>query len=254
MSFKATYLKMSTCNKTQAFLGEVFPEYKDSESYIPELLFGRIGRLEKKDQENQKIIETMMSTLETLMNTIERREKELKEEINILNIKNEGLVSQLFCEGGSDVHSLCLYHRQVRYLINNKYYDIISNILNKDISSASKSAILNLLLRDYKTENVDIEIVRSILFKANISKEYIFDVYGSVCSFDGFGDKDYILKRIDEIYDFKIDFKIGTKIWYKKRKIHGEIIEIDQITNSYTIKLENGRIIDTISENIEIVL
>ncbi len=56
-------------------MNEVFPEYKDSESYIPELLLERVRVLEKKDQENQKVIDTMMNTLETMMSTIERREK-----------------------------------------------------------------------------------------------------------------------------------------------------------------------------------
>jgi len=133
---------MSTYNKTQAFLGEIFPDYKDSESYIPELLVERIRALEKKDQENQKVMETMMNTLETLMSTIERREKELKEEINLVNIKNEGLVSQMFCEG-NDHPSVT--SRQVRYLLSNKHYDIVSNILSKDIPVAKKTGILDIL-------------------------------------------------------------------------------------------------------------
>lgn len=57
---------------TQVFLNEVFPEYKHSESYFPELLLERIRVLEKKDYENQRVIETMMTTLETMTSTVEK--------------------------------------------------------------------------------------------------------------------------------------------------------------------------------------
>ena len=230
-------------NKTHAFLGKVFPEYINSESYIPEILLEKIQILEKKEQENQTVINAMMKTIEMLTDTVEKREIKLKKELDTYKELMGLLIPTISFETNE------AYPQLIKCLLINKHYDEIRDILHKDFSLPKKRMICDILLRQKKDvrDEIDIEIIRDIL--KNIKKEYIFHIFGTN-TFDGYGDKEYMLNRIDEVYRTDKVFKIGDKIYYKKRKNYGEIIEIDQDTDSYTVKLENGIIVDTIREYI----
>ncbi len=290
---------MSTCNKTQAFLGEIFPDYKDSESYMSELLVERIRVLEKKDQENQKVMETMMNTLETLMSTIEKREKELKEEfkatqlkaslsLNLLNgfIKtldnvadyiwkhDKDTLIQLYIE---DTTTICSSTEILKYIFIESSKEDLEYFINK-----GGELYFNKFYSDYKGQDKHqygkIKFLVSFSWHLQVRIIQADNLYGKKCEeyqniilskfkrvFDSINieedkwslfstntDVAIFVKnlRLAETY---VDFKVGSKIFYKKRKIYGKIIEIDQTTNSYTIKLENGSIIDTISANIEMI-
>lgn len=74
-------MSVETLNKTQEFLNEVFPEFKNSESYIPELLLERIRKLEKRDEENQKMFDMMMNICE---NTVTQLNNKIIEQTKII--------------------------------------------------------------------------------------------------------------------------------------------------------------------------
>jgi hypothetical protein len=60
------------------------------------------------------------------------------------------------------------------------------------------------------------------------------------------------LRSMDSMSQKKLD--VASKIWHIHKKLQGEILKYDMISDSYIIQLENGNIIDTLEENIALIL
>ena len=324
-------MSVETFNKTQNFLNEVFPEYKDSESHILE----RIKTLEKRDQDNQKMLEMMMSICENTVtqlnnkideqaNTIKNLEEKsvvcldmiksithgiarsdvetqhhgplrsfsfIKESIyNLWKIDRDTIVKIYSCDNFDkiDINLLkllfidCSSIKDLKYFINRageiyfedtylKYgykTDVTVNWLKLWALSRFQQKFMSAEEKSVSGRNDERQICLEVIKNKNIflrKFKQIFDSIELKSEKSPYNDKFYLLSPesgenrnfIAEMNNIIIkdedieEFKIDTKVYYKKRKMYGRIIEIDELTNSYTIKLDNDIIIDTIKDNIE---